>query len=245
MKRKSLGWAMVGFLALSAGAAGAPQIVRPAKAPALAINAAYAWRKWDNRRVGFILVKRGESNYLIAEGTGISPETKARMGTIDLVTDQSQCTGLRGVFHVPYEAATNYVRFTRGAETAQSPMPVKIAGWPAWDTVTTSAIGAKMKIVLNTEYELRGYELTPRGIPGLVYTLDFNFTAGLPLRIQILEHTENWIRFKIVATGSLPKDFMNSSEFNPNVGRSFFLNGRYEGGVPVQLISQLYYLAMR
>jgi hypothetical protein len=102
-----------------------------------------------------------------------------------------------------------------------------------------------MKIVLNTEYELRGYELKPMGITGLVYTLDFNFSAGLPLRIQILEHTENWIRFKVVATGALPKDFMNSSEFNPNVGRSFFLNGRYEGGVPVPLISQLYYLTMR
>jgi hypothetical protein len=212
------------------------------KGPALVINAVYPEQKWNSQNVDFILLKDStSSNYLIVEGFGILPETRAKMGNVDLVTREG--SGTRGAFSIPYNATTNYVQFVCAGTTAQSAAPLRVGIWPKWDPATYSSMGNRMKIVLNTEYALRGWGLKPTGIVGMVYTLDFNFLPGRPLQVQILEHTDSLIRFKVVTTAPLPANYMEFREFSSTGLNQFLLNGRYQGGTPIVLLSQLYYLA--
>jgi hypothetical protein len=214
-----------------------PSAVNWTSGVAFIIDSVHPYLKWNNQNVDFILLQAQTSqNILIAKGTGILDDMRAKMGTVGLETHA--CSGSQGEFRVPYTATTNFVQFTRAGSTVQSPAPIRVGIWPKWDPSAPQT----MRIVLNTEYAVRGWGLKPTGIAGLVYSLDFVFSAGMPLRVQVLEHTENQIRFKVVTTAPLPSNYMTYNEFNSQIPRQFHLNGRYQNGAAMSLINRLYYL---
>jgi hypothetical protein len=204
----------------------------------LVINAVYPEQKWNGRNVDFVLLTQN-NNTLIAEGYGIKPETRAKMGSVDLTT--RSCSGTRGEFGIPYQATSNRVQFFSGTLAVTFPMLIQVGLWPKWDPGTAAAMGTVMSIILNKEYVLRGWGFKPT-IPGLVISLAFHFTPGLPLQLRVLEQTDNLFRFKIVTTGPLPSNYMNYNEFNPNIIKQFFINGQYQGGTVIYMQTQNYQL---
>lgn len=204
----------------------------------LIITAVHPGLQWNGRNVDFILLQQGTQNVLVAEGYGIKPETRAKMGTLDLST--ISCSGTQGMFNVPYQASTNTVQFTCGSATVQFPTSIKVGVWPRLDPSSYTTQNSIMMIVLNREYTLRGWGLKP-SIPGLVISLDFVFvTPGLPVQLQILEQTDNLIRFKIATTGPLPSNYMEYREFNSYW--QFHLYGRYQGGTLFSFLAEEYRL---
>ena len=204
----------------------------------LVINAVYPQQKWNGRNVDFILLTEN-INTLIAEGYGIKPETRAKMGSVDLTTRSG--SGTRGEFGIPYQATSNRVQFFSGTLAVTFPTLIQVGLWPKWDPGTAAAMGTVMSIILNREYVLRGWGFKP-AIPGLVISLSFAFTPGLPLQLQVLEQTDNLIRFKIATTGPLPSNYMNYNEFNPNIIKQFLIIGQYQGGPAVHMLNQTYRL---
>ncbi len=202
------------------------------------IDSVYAREQWNDQNVDFLLLsEQTPSNQLIARGTGILSDMRAKMGAVDLTT--GACSGAQGEFRIPYTATTDLVQFTRSGSTVPSPGLIRVATRPKWDP----AMPLRIKIVLNTEMALRGWGLKPTGITGLGYTIDLALPAGLPLQTQVLEHNENLIRFKVVATGPLPTGYQNYVHFNPNGNAMIQIVGRYQGGSPKTLLTKLYYLA--
>jgi len=202
------------------------------------VDAVYPVEQWNGQNVDFLLLKeQAYMNRLIAKGSGFTSDMRAKMGTVDLGT--GTCSGFQGEFQVPYNATTNFVQFTKAGSTVQSPASIRAAIWPKWDP----AMPFRIKIVLNTEMALRGWGFKPTAITGLAYALDLAISATLPLQVQVLEHTDNLIRFKVVATAPLPANYTTLNEFNSQGSKQFFIVGRYQGGAPKVLIQHLYYLA--
>jgi len=161
------------------------------------------------------------------------------MGSVDLTTRSG--SGTRGEFGIPYQATSNRVQFFSGTLAVTFPTLIQVGLWPKWDPGTAAAMGTVMSIILNREYVLRGWGFKP-AIPGLVISLSFAFTPGLPLHLQILEQTDNLIKFKIATTGPLPSNYMNYNEFNPNIIKQFLIIGQYQGGPAVHMLNQTYRL---
>lgn len=207
--------------------------------PALVIRDVYPYQKWNGQNVDFILVKTGGSS-IVAEGLGFLPEIRAKMGNIDLRTEEYGFTATKCSFWIPYQATTNYIDFTCGAASARSPRAIKVSSWPRLDPSSYTTQSGVMMIVLNREYTLRGWGFRP-SIPGLVIGLNFIFpTPGLPVQLQVLEQTDNLFRFKIATTGSLPSNYMEYREFNSYW--QFHIFGQYQGGAAVTMQTVAYRL---
>lgn len=149
----------------------------------------------DNEPGDFIFtLAQQSSRYVLFSGYGLSG-ADFQLGTMPLSPVFYDDQG--GYIVLPDNAQSGDVRAIRDGVVAPSPQPLHVAHGP----VLLQPPPARWGLPLGQEIVLQGFFLKTSTIPGATYSFDPGLyeNANCPVEVQVLEYTENVIRFRLTA----------------------------------------------
>jgi hypothetical protein len=194
---------------------------------------------WGTQAVNFVLVPFNGTLLVSVFGTDMQ-SAAAAMGNVGL-RGAFSWSGNDGWIEVPYNALTNPVVLTKGAQTAQSPQPLTVIPSPRMQDPTTD-LSIPLVIKIDQDVSLPGWDLAPAAGSGLSYPIRLT-NSGLincHLQFSVVSQTagEIKIRFSTVTGSTVPPACLGAS----GSGKGQMVMYAELGGAQRELWRRSYYL---
>lgn len=223
----------------------------------MAGSAPISWQYDPGLQVTKVRSRRWNANFIIVEentlknavdvtGRGLYGDTTISIGDLPISQKGLDYRGQAGWVRLPYSTQTGPMTFQRGSLTTTWPL-FRILHGPQFVPGTFDQFGTsnQLEIQIGTTYTLQGWELAPKGVRGLRYEFALSGLAqsSCPVALNVLQHTQSNLSFKVEATGEIPTSCDSSTLFGDgDASNVLLLTAKYGKTKTMELLRKPYFL---